>query len=179
VETETLAILGAGDTGIAVARLAALAGLHVRLWDPSEAALRGALLLVRQQLEHAVRQGLAPAEHRQTILDGVLATTDLEEAVSGADAVLETGPEDPEVRRDVLARAAAAEPSATLLASGTLAAVGAQLPDPSRLAGLLLGERLGETAPKAVGTAWSSSKALAAAQSVALALSRAAAVHPT
>ena len=96
---ETLAVLGAGDSGIAVARLAALAGLHVRLWDPSEAVLRGALLLVRQQLERAVHAGEVPPEHRQTILDGVLATTDLDEAVAGADAILETGPEAPDVRR--------------------------------------------------------------------------------
>jgi len=179
VDAETLAILGAGDTGIAVARLAALAGLHVRLWDPSEGALRGALLLVRQQLEQAVRLGLAPAEHRQTILDGVLATTDLGEAVAGADAVLETGPDRPEVRLEILSRAAAAEPNAALLTSGALDAVGPRLPDPSRLAGLVLGPSLGAEEPRAVRTPSSSPETLARAQSVARALSRAAAIHPT
>ena len=174
MSVKTLAILGAGDAGIAAARLAALAGLHVRLWDPSEAALRGALLLVRQLLEEAVRDGQAPAAHRQTILDGVLATTDLEEAVAGADAVLETGPEAAAVRADVLGRAAAADREAALLASGSLEAVSTLLPDPSRLAGLVLGERPGEQPPRAAACRASSPRALGAARELAAALARAA-----
>lgn len=173
---ETLAVLGAGDKGVAVARLAALAGLHVRLWDPSEAALRGAILLVRQRLEEAVRDG-APAAHRQTILDGVLATTDLEEAVAGADAVLEAGPEASDIRCQVLARAADAEPGAALLASGSVEEVARGLGDPTRLAGLLLGEGAVGRAPRAVGVPSSSPAALEAARAVAGALSRAAALH--
>ena len=174
---ETLAVLGAGDSGIAVARLAALAGLHVRLWDPSEAVLRGALLLVRQQLERAVHAGEVPPEHRQTILDGVLATTDLDEAVAGADAILETGPEAPDVRRAVLARAAEVAPEATLLASGALAEVATGLPDPTRLAGIVLGDRPGERAPEAAAGPVSSAGAIDAARAVAGALARAVALH--
>ncbi len=176
---DTLAILGAGDAGIAVARLAALAGLHVRLWDPSEEVLHGALLLVRQQLEQAVRDGEAPPEHRQTILDGVLATTDLEEAVAGAGAVLETGPESPEIRRAVLTRAGAAEPEATLLASGAVNEVAAGLPDPSRLAGVVLGDRPGLRAPEAASGPSSSPRAMTVARAVAAALARAIAIHRT
>jgi len=177
VSVETLAILGAGDAGIAVARLAALAGLHVRLWDPSEAALHGALLLVRQLLERAVQDGEVPPNHRQTILDGVLATTDLEEAVLGADAVLETGPEAPGVRADVLARAGAAAPGATLIASGSLEAVRALLPDATRLVGLALGERPGRGPPVALECASSSPEARERARALAFSLARAASVH--
>ena len=175
MSVDTLAVLGAGDKGIGVALLGALAGLHVRLWDPSEDVLRGAILLVRQQLERAVRDGAPPA-HRQTILDGVLATIDLEEAVIGAGVVLETGPEAPDIRAEVLARAAVAEPGATLLVSGRLEEVAARLQDPSRLAGLLLGDRI--RAPRAMGGSATSSAALEAARAIAAALAGAAAIHP-
>jgi len=174
---ETLAILGAGDAGITAARLAALAGLSVRLWDPSEAALRAGVLLVRIQLERAVQDGTAPAEHRQQIMDGVLATTDLEEAVTGADLVLETGSAVPQLRAAMLTRAAALGPSLPLVTTGAISELASALPDPSRLAGLLLGDRPGlRTAEPLAGPA-TAPWALEAARDLAALLASAAVVH--
>jgi ornithine cyclodeaminase/alanine dehydrogenase-like protein (mu-crystallin family) len=174
---DTLAILGAGDAGIAAARLATLAGVQVRLWDPSEAALRAGVLLVRLQLERAVAEGAAPAEHRQQILDGVLATTDLEEAVEGADVVLEAAPGPPGPRRDAMIRAAALSPGTPLLTAGAIDDLAPSLPDPSVLAGLRLGDRPGERRPEPVAGPRSSPRAVEAASDLAALLSSAAVVH--
>ena len=175
---QTVAILGAGDEGVAAARLAALAGVHVRLWDASEAALRAGVLLVRIQLERAVQEGSAPPEHRQQIMDGVMATTDLEEAVAGAELVLDAGAAVLALRAEVLTRAAALEPAAALVTTGPVAELGAALPDPSRLAGLALGDRPGlRSAEPAAGPA-TGARALEAARDLAALLASAAVVHP-
>jgi 3-hydroxybutyryl-CoA dehydrogenase len=176
---QTLVILGAGDAGVTTARLAALAGLGVRLWDPSEAALRASVLLVRIQLERAVREGSAPAEHRQQILDGVLATTDLAEAVAGADLILETGAAVPRIRGAMLARAAELGPGLPLVTTGPLGDLADALPDPSRLAGLVLGEPPGLRSAEAVGGPATAPWALEAARDLAALLASAAIVHHT
>ena len=174
---QTVAILGAGDEGVVAARLAALAGTSVRLWDSSEASLRAGVLLVRIQLERAVREGSAPPEHRQQIMDGVLATADLAEALSGADVVLDAGAAEPRIRREVLARAAALEPSVPLVTTGPVADLAAVLPDPSRLAGLVLGDRPGLRSAEPVAGPATGAGALEAARDLAALLASAAVVH--
>jgi len=90
---QTVAVIGAGDLGNGVARLAALCGLHVRLYDRSADALGRAVEHIRQGVQQAIARGrLSPAD-RQSILDGVLATSDLEEAVSGVDLVVDAAPD--------------------------------------------------------------------------------------
>jgi 3-hydroxybutyryl-CoA dehydrogenase len=175
---QTVAILGAGDEGVVAARLASLAGTSVRLWDASEASLRAGVLLVRIQLERAVREGSAPTEHRQQIMDGVLATTDLAEALAGADAVLDTGAAAPRIRQEVLARAAALEPAVPLVTTGPVADLAVALPDPSRLAGLVLGERPGLRSAEPVAGPATGARALEAARDLAALLASAAVVHP-
>lgn len=174
---QTVAILGAGDEGVAAARLAALAGVSVRLWDASEAALRAGVLLVRIQLERAVQDGSAPPEHRQQIMDGVLATTDLEEAVAGADVVLDAAAAVPQLRAEVLARAAALEPSVPLVTTGPVGELAPALADPSRLAGLVLGDRPGLRSAEPVAGPATAGRALEAARDLAALLASAAVVH--
>ncbi len=90
---QTVAVIGAGDLGNGVARLAAMCGLHVRLYDRSTDSLRRAVEHIRQGVQETVNRGrLSPAD-RQSILDGVLATADLEEAVSGVDLVVDAAPD--------------------------------------------------------------------------------------
>lgn len=90
---QTMAVIGAGDLGNGIARLAALSGLHVRLYDRSADALRRAVEHIRQGVQQALARGhLSPAD-RQGILDGLIATADLEEAVSGAELVVDAAPD--------------------------------------------------------------------------------------
>lgn len=144
---ETVAVIGAGDLGNGVARLAALGGLHVRLYDRSADSLRRAVEHIRQGVQQAVARGrLSPAD-RQGILDGVLATSDLEEAVTGAELVLDAAPDLMALKRQLFADVGRCCGEATLatLTGLPLAEVARAAPRPGLVVGLRFAEPLEES----------------------------------
>ena len=147
-DIETMAVLGAGDTGNGVARAAALGGLRVRLYDPSPDALGRAIDHIRQGIQGAIARGRLSARDRQQILDGVLATTDLEEAVTDADLVIDAGPDLLDLKREIFARLGAACRATAILATTTralrLEAIAGSVPQPGRLVGLRFAEPVDE-----------------------------------
>ena len=139
---ETVAVMGASDAGASCAVLASLAGCAVRLHDPAAGALERAAAAVRRGVERALAGGAITAGERQRILDGILLTPDLEEAVTAADLVVDAGPAAP---------ARLAELGALLRATAALAAAGATPPDalaaavpqPGRVLALAVAEAAG------------------------------------
>ena len=114
-----VAVVGAGTMGAGIARVFADAGAAVRLNARREASLDAA----RERAGNAVRM-----------------TTDLDEALAGADLVVETIVEEVEPKRAVLARAEEVAAPDAILATNTsslsLAEVGRDLKHPERFAGL-------------------------------------------
>jgi 3-hydroxyacyl-CoA dehydrogenase len=85
---ETVAVVGAMESGSTCAVLIALAGCAVRVHDPSPEALDRAFAGVRGRVELALAAGAITPSEKQRILDGVLFTPDLEEAATAADLVV-------------------------------------------------------------------------------------------
>jgi 3-hydroxyacyl-CoA dehydrogenase len=140
LEIETVAVVGAGDAGSGIARMAALAGYRVRLYDPSEDALARAVEFIRQGVQLAVEQGRLRSGDRQHILDGLLATTDFDEAVTQADFVVDAAPDALAVKRDLFARLGASCRATATLATSSLAVglseIARGVPQPGRVIGL-------------------------------------------
>jgi len=120
---ETVAVLGTGEAAHACAMLAALSGCSVRVHDPAFEALDAAFEAIRYRVELAIERGLLTRTDRQRILDGILFTPDLDEALTGADLVAEldgpprlAGAAD-RVRATAALAAADAEVARTLAAS--------------------------------------------------------------
>ncbi|BDG10812.1 3-hydroxyacyl-CoA dehydrogenase family protein [Anaeromyxobacter paludicola] len=139
-DLENVAVIGAGTMGHGIAQVASLAGFSVRLCDERQEALDGAVARIRDGVERALEKGrLTPAEKQRT-LDGILVTTDLEEAVTSADLVVEAVPEDLALKRALLARVAGLCRASALIASNTssiaIADLSAGLPQPGRFLGL-------------------------------------------
>jgi len=88
---ETVAVLGCGDAAHACAILSALSGCAVRFHDPSTEVLDRSFEAIRFRVDVAIERGLLTRSDRQRILDGILVTPDLEEAVTAADLVIEQG----------------------------------------------------------------------------------------
>ncbi len=135
---ETVAILGATERGTSCAVLSALAGCAVRLFDPSDAALDRAFEAVRHRVEIAWSSGAITRTERQRILDGVLFTPDLEEALTGADLAVDALPAPAEEILERLApllRATSAVAAAGEVAPETIAA---RLPQAGRVLSLRL-----------------------------------------
>lgn len=89
---ETAAVLGAGEEADACAILASLAGCAVRFHVEGEAHLGRAFDAIRFRVDVAIERGLLTRTDRQRILDGILFTPDLDEAVTATDLVIEQGP---------------------------------------------------------------------------------------
>jgi 3-hydroxybutyryl-CoA dehydrogenase len=90
---ETVAVLGAGEAAGVWALLAALARCAVRLHHASLDALETTATAVRERVDLATGTGLLTRTERQRILDGILFTPDLEEAVTAADLLVDAGAE--------------------------------------------------------------------------------------
>lgn len=120
----TVAIVGAGTMGRRIAYACAARGVGARLHDVSGAALAEALPAVHLLLEiHAERSGPALTE----VSSLVEAYDELDACVRDADWVIETVPEDLELKRTVLARIGAAAPAHTFIASNTSSLPGSWL----------------------------------------------------
>lgn len=139
LELQTIAILGAGRDAVRVALLSSLAGLDVRLFEEAPGALDGAAHELRRQVEGALADGRIGRAERQRILDGILFTPLLDEAVVGADLVFAPGAPDAAAARALLVRTARATRATTLLAVAIdPAAVAAGLPQPGRVVRLVV-----------------------------------------
>jgi carnitine 3-dehydrogenase len=121
----TVGLLGAGVIGGGWAARFVLAGVDVRLYDPSPAAARA----VSETLERARRAwrrltlAPLPQEGTLTLVDSV------EEAVAGVDLVQESAPEREELKRALLAQAAASAPRDAIIATSTSGLLPTRLAD--------------------------------------------------
>lgn len=139
---QTVAVIGAGDLGNGVARLAALAGLHVRLYDRSADSLRRAVDHIRQGAREAIARGRLSATDRQSILDGVLATAELDEAVSGVELVVDAAPDLMALKRHLFSQIVGRSREATIATTSglPLAEVAGAAPRPGLVVGLRFAE---------------------------------------
>ena len=119
-----VAIIGAGTMGRRIAYGCAARGVRARLHDVSEAALAGAIEGVRALLDAEHAEG-GPGTDEACAL--VQACRDLDDCVREADWVIETVPEDLELKRVVLARIGAAAPPEAFIASNTSSLPGSWL----------------------------------------------------
>jgi 3-hydroxybutyryl-CoA dehydrogenase len=115
-----LAVTGAGSMGAQIAQQAALHGIDVRLQDRSAEQLEKALDSNRKHLMRRVEKGKLSQAEAEQALSRVRTTTDLAEAVAGADFVIEAVFEDLQLKRSVFAELdRAASPEAVLASNSS------------------------------------------------------------
>jgi 3-hydroxyacyl-CoA dehydrogenase len=130
---DTVAVLGATDSGSACAVLAALAGCAVRLHEPSPAELDRAVDAVRGRLERALASGAITRTERQRVLDGVLFTRDLEEAATAADLLVDAADARGAVRRVPLGELLRATTAVAAAGAALASELARGLPQPGRV----------------------------------------------
>ena len=114
-----LAVIGAGSMGAQIAQQAALGGIEVTLHDKSSEQLEKARDSNRGHIMRRVEKGKLGEPDAQKALAGVRETTELSEAVAGADFVIEAVFEDLELKRSVFAELDRAAPRDAVLASNS------------------------------------------------------------
>ena len=135
-----VAVLGAGTMGRGIAHVAALAGFPTRLYDVSQEQLAAARASIERNLQKGVDRGkVAPAD-RDRALENLEVSTDFEQAVAGADLVVEAVPERLDLKHEVLGRAARLRGTAAIYATNTSSLsiddIADALPHPERVVGM-------------------------------------------
>lgn len=118
---QKIAVLGAGTMGSSIAQFFAEKGCQVSLYSRTEGTLSRALERIRGNMELLTQIGLASAEKAEEIPSRIQTFTCLEDAVQGADWVLESVSEDREVKKKVIEAADHAAPKHSYLTSDTSA----------------------------------------------------------
>ena len=135
-----VAVLGAGTMGHGIAQVAAAAGSSVRLYDVDAAAPERALGRIRANLDKGVSLGKVATEDRDRTLARLTASSDLAEAATGADLIVEAAPESMTIKRALLGEVERAAPETAVLATNTsslsIAELASALARPERFLGL-------------------------------------------
>jgi len=137
---DNVAVVGAGTMGHGIAQVCAMAGMEVRLFDLSDAALQTGLDNVHANLDKGVDRGKVSAENRDQALQRLAGTTDLDVAVDGADLVIEAVPEKLELKQSLFSSIEKHVDESTVLGTNTsslsVEKIGSVLNHPERLVGL-------------------------------------------
>jgi 3-hydroxybutyryl-CoA dehydrogenase len=114
---ETIGIVGAGTMGAQIALHCAVHNYSVQLFSRSAETLQRAAQSHTRELEQRLaKQQLTPDE-KENILRRIQFTTDMKEAVAGADLVIENVPEQLEIKRAVFEQLDQLCPPHTVLAT--------------------------------------------------------------
>jgi enoyl-CoA hydratase/3-hydroxyacyl-CoA dehydrogenase len=112
-------VVGAGVMGHGIAEVAALSGFDVVMVDVAEEFLSKGLERIKWSLEKFVEKKRISREQADEAFGRIKTTTNLEDAVAGADLVIEAVPERFEIKREVFERVSRAAPRHAIIASNT------------------------------------------------------------
>lgn len=113
---ETAAVLGTGMMGPGIAVSLALGGVAATIVSRSDAGAEAGLAKALEQLQVLEENGIASAEKAAWARENLGASSDLDGAVSAADVVVESAPEDMALKQELFARLdRVSKPDAVLL----------------------------------------------------------------
>jgi len=118
-DTKNITILGAGVMGNTFAQVFAGHGYDVRLWSRTHRTLDRALGRIRSTLQMLVEFGRLSGDEIPSIMSRISPTTDLSKAAKGAQFVLETVSEVPDIKRELFSELNNLCSKDTVLASNT------------------------------------------------------------
>ncbi len=176
MKVSRVGILGAGTMGRGIAQLAALGGFETRLYDAFPQAAESGAVKLREALAKGAFRGNwseAEADEASNRIGSALEIGQLQ----GCELLIEAAPEDLELKRKLLADAAAACGPETVLASNTsslrVTEIAAGVPAPERVVGMhFFNPPVLMKLVEVVAAERSSKAALAATTAAALAMGR-------
>jgi len=126
--------------GHGIAQVSAMAGHDVRLRDIEAALVEDGIDSIESNLQGGVERDKVTPEEKAATLDRIEGYTHLEDAVAGADLVVEAVPEDVELKRETFENVEAAVADDAIIASNTsslsVTEIASALERPERAIGL-------------------------------------------
>lgn len=119
LEINTVAVLGAGTMGHGIAQVASAAGCQVFLRDLNDDALAKGVAGINKSLDYLKKKERIDDAGAAELLGRITTTTSFDEAVAGADLVVEAAPEKMDLKLSIFADAGAKAPAHALIATNT------------------------------------------------------------
>jgi enoyl-CoA hydratase/3-hydroxyacyl-CoA dehydrogenase len=139
-KVKKVAVLGAGVMGHGIAQVASVAGYKVAVRDIAKEFLDKAEAGVKNSLSRFVNRGRMSQEDMDAALSRIEFTLNLDEAVKGAQLVIEAIPERMDLKHKVWTEAAAKAPKNAILATNTsslsITKIAESVPNPERFTGM-------------------------------------------
>ncbi|MBY0301198.1 MULTISPECIES: 3-hydroxyacyl-CoA dehydrogenase family protein [Sphingomonas] len=136
--TEAVGVIGGGTMGVGIAYVSAIAGYDVHVAEPDDAQAAAMVQTIATTLDGAVARGKLSGDAREAAAASIHRVAAIEALPAELAVLVESVPERLDLKRDVLARAAARSPR--LLATNTSAmsidTLAQSVADPSRFLGL-------------------------------------------
>ena len=136
----TVTVLGAGTMGHGIAHAAAAAGYQTRLFDVSETQLQRARSVIDGIFAKSVELGKATRPDVDAALSRLTTTSDLAEALTGVDLIIEAAPERMDLKLKLFAEIERVAPATAVVATNTSALsiteMAGSLKHPARVAGM-------------------------------------------
>jgi len=141
MEVKKICTLGAGVMGSQIAQLAATSGYYVSMYDIEDKFVQGGLDAIKKTLQrYFVEKGKLSQEEANALLGKVKGTTDLKEAVKDVQVVIESIPENLELKQRTFKELDELCPPETILASNTssfkVAAIGSLVKRQDKMIGI-------------------------------------------
>jgi 3-hydroxybutyryl-CoA dehydrogenase len=139
-QIRTIAVIGAGTMGHGIAHVVAMMGANVRVYDAFAGAAHAAVDRIAKNLAKGVELGKVTPADRDAALARVHPHEHLDQAVRGADCVIEAVPERLELKREIFEAVDRVATAGALLATNTsslpIADIAGAVGDGSRVVGM-------------------------------------------
>jgi 3-hydroxybutyryl-CoA dehydrogenase len=119
MEIKKVCVLGAGIMGSGIAQVVATAGFNVTMRDIEDSFVEKGLATIKFHLDRAVEKEKIEADTATEIMARIEGTTDISEAVAGADFIIEAVVEDMRVKKELFSELDVICKPETILASNT------------------------------------------------------------
>jgi len=119
MEIKTVAVLGSGTMGHAIAQVCAQGGCRVFLIDIKEELVRNGLARIKKFIQGSVERKKMSAEEAEQVLSRIKTTTEIKTAVQDADLVIEAIVEELKIKHDTWRQVDEAAPGRTIFATNT------------------------------------------------------------
>lgn len=116
---KNIAVIGSGTMGSGIAHCFGQYGFEVRLVDLSEEALKKAMERIANNLDRQVNKGVLSSEDKTAALKRIHPVTDLNQAVTSADLVVEAATENQTLKSKLFKEVDAVAPAHCIIASNT------------------------------------------------------------
>ncbi|HSZ25572.1 MAG TPA: 3-hydroxyacyl-CoA dehydrogenase NAD-binding domain-containing protein [Cytophagaceae bacterium] len=116
---KNVTVIGSGTMGNGIAHVFALAGYEVSLFDISTESLSNGLVIISKNLDRQVSKGIIRKEDKEKALAAIQPYTDLSQAVSRAELVIEAATENKELKLSIFKKLDELAPIDCILSSNT------------------------------------------------------------